>query len=334
MMRFATVVLLGLMVVSKQLLAAPDVLELTSVRDEARDAVILLTDDVLKQYVVGRSRPYTVVIFFSAEQVSESNPNLRLDDLRKEYGLAAKAFATGPDADKIFFFEAALEKSQTPFAMLQVNSLPCVVRIPPGLSVGASTVELGKGDKMLPDTVGTRNYPWPAETFVEFMGIRHGLKAAEVDRPSIYKSPLFPVLVLASMLATAYLMYKVYALSLLQHAAIWAVLSLVVFWFSVSGGMYNIIRGVPFFIRDRKGNLQFFLTGRQGQLGAEGFTLGSLYLVVSGSLAFVAFLAPRISNRWLRDVLSVTGAVLAAGSIYQTFMLWTMKTGYQHVLHV
>ncbi|GLI67590.1 hypothetical protein VaNZ11_011824, partial [Volvox africanus] len=312
---------------SKLVSASPDLSELYALRDQARDAVVLLTDDVLKQYVMGRNRPYTVAIYFSAEQVSEGNPSLRLDELRKEYGLAAKAFAKGPDSDKIFFFEAALETSQMPFAVLQVNSLPCVVRIPPGLHVGSSTLELGRADKMVPDTVGTRNYPWPAEIFVEFMGDRQGLKAAEVDRPSIYKSPIFPVLLLSGLVSLAYLVYKVYTMSLLQHPALWAVLSLAVFWFSVSGGMYNIIRGVPFFIRDRKGNLQFFLTGRQGQLGAEGFTLGTLYLLVSCSVAFITFLAPRISNRILRDTLSLIGTALAAGSIYQTFMLWTMKTG-------
>ncbi len=35
-----------------------------------------------------------------------------------------------------------------------------------------------------------------------------------------------------------------------------------VFWFSVSGGMYNIIRGMPLFMRDRNGKLQFFLGSR------------------------------------------------------------------------
>lgn len=53
-----------------------------------------------------------------------------------------------------------------------------------------------------------------------------------------------------------FLRVQVYALGALRHSAIWAVLSLAVFWFSASGGMYNIIRGMPFFIRDRNGRLQ------------------------------------------------------------------------------
>ncbi|PNH08669.1 hypothetical protein TSOC_004750 [Tetrabaena socialis] len=78
----------------------------------------------------------------------------------------------------------------------------------------------------------------------------------------------------------------------------------------------------------------FFLTGRQGQLGAEGFMLGSLYLLVSCSLAFVTTVAPRISSTPLRGACSLLGAVLAAGGMYQTFALWTLKTGYKHVFYL
>ncbi len=54
-------------------------------------------------------------------QVIEKNPNLRLEELREEFGYAAKAYAAGPDADKIFFFEALLERSQTLFQMFQAS---------------------------------------------------------------------------------------------------------------------------------------------------------------------------------------------------------------------
>eukprot|EP00198_Chlamydomonas_reinhardtii_P009936 XP_001699273.1 OST3/OST6 family protein [Chlamydomonas reinhardtii] len=311
-------------------LAQPNVAGLSALRQQSRDRVITLTDEVLSEFIMGRSRPYSAVIYYSAQQVSEGNPSLKLDELRREYAYAAKAFAAGPDADKVFFFEAALEVTQKPFAMLQVNSLPYVVRIPGSQAVAQATLELPKADKMLPEnTKGA--YPWPAETFVAFVSGRTGAAAAEIDRPSIYKSPFFPPVIFGGVLTAAYLGYKVYALGALRHSAIWAVLSLAVFWFSASGGMYNIIRGMPFFIRDRNGRLQFFLTSRQGQLGAEGFMLGTLYLMVGGSLAFVTYLAPRISSSRIRDSCSLVGALIAASSMYQTFKLWNLKTGYKHV---
>ncbi|KAG2488872.1 hypothetical protein HYH03_012667 [Edaphochlamys debaryana] len=310
--------------------AESDAAELAHLRKQSRDAVIPLDDNIWNDYVDGPSRPYAVVIFYSAQQVIEQNPNLRLDELRREFGLAATAFARGSDADKVFFFEAALETSQKPFAMLQVNALPYVVRIPPSLSVSGGTVEVPKVEKMLPDSFTGAAYPWPAEAFIEHMGTRVGLSAAAVDRPSIYKSPFFPFIVFGALVTAMYLGYKIYMLALLRHAAIWAVVSMAIFWFSASGGMYNIIRGVPFWIRDRNGRLQFFLTGGRGALGAEGFVLGSLYLAISLSIAFITFLAPRISSRIARDLSSTLGALVATAAFYQTFQLWSQKTGYRH----
>lgn len=90
-------------------------------RDAAKDGVIKLSEAGFKDYIMGQSRPYTAVVFFTANQMVDSNPTLRLPELRKEFGLAAKAFATGKSADSIFFFEALLEDSSAPFATFQVR---------------------------------------------------------------------------------------------------------------------------------------------------------------------------------------------------------------------
>jgi oligosaccharyltransferase complex subunit gamma len=87
-----------------------------------------------------------------------------------------------------------------------------------------------------------------------------------VERPSIYKSPMFIPLVGGFLLTAAYVAYKVgrraawlgspvharlpkprrspalpdpqlYLTSLIRHPLPWAVLSMGVFWFSASGGM-------------------------------------------------------------------------------------------------
>lgn len=311
-----------------------DVAELAAMRKRAVDGVVQLNDDLLKRFIMGKKRPYTAVIFYSAQQVTSSNPGLRLDELRKEYGYAAKAFLRGPDADKIYFFEAALEVSQQPFAMLGVNALPYIVRINPGQAISASSpTDLPKADKMTPDSIGTQDYPWPAEKFVEHLGTSKDIRAAAIERPSIYQNPWFYVTITGGMAVLGVLVWKLFTTNLVRHPAIWAVLALAVFWFSASGGMYNIIRGMPLFIRDRNGRLQFFLSGRQGQLGAEGFTMGSLYLATSCSIAFLTYVAPRLPNTPLRNSVSFLLTVVSAGSLYQTFALWTKKTGYQHVLY-
>ncbi len=61
--------------------------------------------------------------------------------------------------------------------------------------------------------------------------------------------------------------------------------------------------------------------------------MGSLYLATSCSIAFLTYVAPRLPNTPLRNSVSFLLTVVSAGSLYQTFTLWTKKTGYQHVLY-
>lgn len=39
--------------------------------------------------------------------------------------------------------------------------------------------------------------------------------------------------------------------------------------------MYAYMRGMPLFIRNKEGKLQFFLQGRQGSLAGEGLIMGT-----------------------------------------------------------
>jgi oligosaccharyltransferase complex subunit gamma len=75
---------------------------------------------------------------------------------------------------------------------------------------------------------------------------------------------LFPLIFLFLLVSAAYGAYVLWWSPLVQHPFIWAFGSIAVVWFSVSGGMFNIIRGMPMFIRDKDGKLQFFLSGRYG----------------------------------------------------------------------
>ena len=57
--------------------------------------------------------------------------------------------------------------------------------------------------------------------------------------------PLFPVLALSFLACAAYVGWRLYNTSFMWQSWIYAVGVLAVFWFSVSGGMFNIIRGMP-----------------------------------------------------------------------------------------
>ena len=63
-----------------------------------------------------------------------------------------------------------------------------------------------------------------------------------IDRPSIFKSRLFPVIAVAAISGWAWLAYNLYYAEFMKNRALWTFGTLVVFWFAVSGGMHNIIR--------------------------------------------------------------------------------------------
>lgn len=90
-----------------------------------------------------------------------------------------------------------------------------------------------------------QNYPWSAEDMGRFVTERTQLKPGAIERPSFLKSPLFPVLLLALLSLGAWLAFKLYSAEFMKNPLIWMVAVIAVYWFSVSGGMFNIIRGVP-----------------------------------------------------------------------------------------
>lgn len=98
----------------------------------------------------------------------------------------------------------------------------------------------------------------------------------------------------------------------------------------MSGGMYNIIRGMPLYVLTQQGP-QYFMPPGQGQLGGEGFLGGTGYLLVGLSvsgLTLLPALAPNLDKRKLRFA---TFAIIALGaySFLQVVGLYRWKTGYR-----
>lgn len=71
--------------------AVVQVAELLYLQKAASDGVIDLDVKLFDQFVVGRKRPYSFIIFLSAGHLQDK-PQLRLRELREEYGHTAIAF--------------------------------------------------------------------------------------------------------------------------------------------------------------------------------------------------------------------------------------------------
>lgn len=120
---------------------------------------------------------------------------------------------------------------------------------------------------------GISTYPWPAESIAEFVKGRTLLSHAPIDRPSFVKSPLFPLFALFVLGAGGVVAWRLYNSPLVRMTWLWALGALAVYGFSTSGGMYNIIRGMPMYYRRPGGKIQWWLEvrgGREAGAGARG----------------------------------------------------------------
>lgn len=72
-------------------LSTTQVAELLQLQKRSPDGVITLDNAAWNKYIAGRSRPYSLVVFSSATHLLDK-PNLRLRDLRAEFGYMAKGY--------------------------------------------------------------------------------------------------------------------------------------------------------------------------------------------------------------------------------------------------
>ena len=121
--------------------------------------------------------------------------------------------------------------------------------------------------------------------------------------------------------------YKFATSSLVHYMPLYICGSLCVYWFSLSGGMYNIIRGTPFVGVDRRSGQPIIFMPGQGQVGAEGFIMGTSAVTFGMLIAHFLFIVPTIEDPLRRR--KTCYALLGAGFVLFNWItsthLW--KTG-------
>ncbi|KAK9816628.1 hypothetical protein WJX72_003054 [[Myrmecia] bisecta] len=308
------------------------VYELQHLQEAAKDGVIQFDDQLFSNYAGGRNRPYSLVFFLTAAHLL-NKPNLHLRDLRAEFGFMADSYrkhhAGDADADpKLFFAEMEFMANQQVFQRLGINSLPHVFRLPPSTNVGKDgTIKLKDDDAMKHGDYS--KYPWTADDFASFVLEKTGIPVGPIERPSLFKSPLFPFLALGFLGSAAYIGYNLYYAAFMKNLIIWVLGCLFVYWFSVSGGMHNIIRGVPMAYPDpESGKLVMFMNQGQSQLGAEGFIMGSLYTTCGLAAAAITYLCPKLKDPGQQRIACYVLLVTTLWCVTKIVSVYTWKTGY------
>uniref|UniRef100_A0A0C9S5K5 TSA: Wollemia nobilis Ref_Wollemi_Transcript_18907_1256 transcribed RNA sequence n=1 Tax=Wollemia nobilis TaxID=56998 RepID=A0A0C9S5K5_9CONI len=298
--------------------------ELMSMQESSSGGVIHLNDASLQKYA-GRAkgRSYSLVIFFDAEQMKD-NADLRLGELRQEFQLMASTFINNnrgqPSGRKVFFCDMEFKESQASFSMLGVNSLPHIRHVGPG------NAKL-KESEVMPQDGSAR----AAESMAAFVESKTKLSVGTIERPpAVTKKQA--VFIAAALLAAAPFVVKQIAAgnTPVHEPKVWLAGAVFVYFFSVSGAMYNIIRKMPLFMADRQdpSKVVFFFQGSGMQLGAEGFAVGFLYTLVGLLLAFVTHVVPHVRSQNVQRLLMLVAMTLSFWAVKKVISLDHWKTGY------
>lgn len=307
--------------------ADPKLEELINLALDSKDGVVRLTDQNFAHFVDGDSRAYSLFLMCTAKHLMDKE-GLNLRDLRKRFGEVAGIIRSTTDSmrtDKVILAEVEFTTDQDVFRRLDVKTLPLILRVAQHVKIApGSVLKLPESDIM--SSTNFPMYPWKAGEILTFVEQTTGAFYVPPKPPSVTERPWFPFAALAGLAVVCVVAYKLYYAPFLRYRWLYLLGGLVVYWFSVSGGMYNIIRGMPMTIPG-KGGPQLFMQG-QGQLGAEGFIMGSRYTGFGLALAFATLVAPKIKSPTGQRVLAYLCLVIAFLCLNAVISVYKWKTGY------
>ena len=324
--------------------------------------------DAFERFTEGArgGRGHGLVVFCTAKHLLDK-PQLGLRKMRREFGTVAKtarrnlaeyvkssnASSPASPLDTLFFATLDFESAREAFHRLGVQSLPWVISVSPDAAVPPDgDIEILGDAVMRHARYGHRH--WSAADFARFASDRveawrnermasEGFAAADgaaaaaaaADFPPaivIHEAPPRPsvvnvVLGLSLLSALAAIGWKLYNSALARSYPLWTVGALAVWWFSTSGGMYNIIRGMPMVLPQRDGTVKLFLDG-SGQVGFEGFLMGTLYASVGLSFFALSAAATRLSDEGGRRVAGYVALCLAWFAYRRVVSIHDWKTSF------
>lgn len=300
------------------------VAELKHLQAKSQDGVIRMDDNRFRRFVATDDpRPYAMILFFDAQQLREQT-ELRLEEFRREFGLVASSYIKhnegGSGDGKVFFCDVEFKEAQGVFRMFDVQTLPHVRHLAAGSGDHKLSVEMNAGE-----------FPRSAEGVAAFVTAKTRQECGAIERPPFLSRNRMLAL-LGLFLVSAPIVGKKLAApgSPLRDYRVWMVGALAIYFFSVSGGMHNIIRNMPLFTVDRNdpSKLQFFYHGSGMQFGTEGFIVGFLYTIVGVLLAYVTHFAPNIRSKNSQRMLMVISITISFVAVSKVIALDNWKTDY------
>lgn len=324
-MRLAVIATLALAWAGACLGADLEGLQATAARN---GGLIAVEKSDFKKVVLAANRPYHVFALFNAAKVGY-NCDL-CGPFQNEMGLLASSYLDLKAEDKegevpdVLFVTAEYEANTKTFSQYSIKSVPMMVYFEP-------TGKAPHSIKELPESVFAGQHT--AEEMADFVKDQTGVAV------EIYRSPvaaLVTALMVLGMIASSVYYFGerilTFALWVRQFKLLWLLVCLSVFFISVSGVLYDIIRGVPWAgIDPQKRTVQWFSPQNGQQYIMEGLVIGTLNMACALAIIALVKLAPRCGKENVMVVGSVSAALFAIVyfsifSLYRAKNYWYFRT--------
>eukprot|EP00892_Ulva_mutabilis_P004234 jgi/Ulvmu1/2182/UM013_0027.1 len=297
----------------------------------AKSAVIKMDSQELDRFTAGGSRPYALMVFWNAPKIKEAK-NIKLQEQLERFKFIAKTARNAAkkdpahSANSVFFVEIDMEQSRDMFQRFGVTNLPWVTHV--GKDMGrqpGGQWQIHQDETMTPQVYGRGI--WEVTKYTRFLEARVHVHLGPVQEPSALQDPVLLAVLLMLLVPGAYAGWRIYTSSWIGNPWIWSVAVMAVFMFATSGGMYNIIRGIPLVRQQENGQVEWF-QGGQGQLGMEGFVVGSLYVSFAVSCLGLLLVPELSSSAATVRTVSIVCMVCAVLILRQIIHFYRWKTGY------
>jgi oligosaccharyltransferase complex subunit gamma len=285
----------------------------------SKQGYITLKSEEFNALVDAPSRPFSVFVFGDSTQYGSSK-TLQLSKRLKIIGDVSKSFRRSNDEEgqvKFVVVRIMLEDSKKTYQRIGAMGLPYFSFIPGNMEIKPGVdFQLSSKYVMSPGPVED----WKAEDIAKFMAGASGLIPGDLSELHA-RSPFLPLFILLLLGSFTVFGYKFSQSSWIHYMPLYICGSLIVFWFSVSGGMYNIIRGMPFLGVDRRTKQPIVFMPGSGQVGAEGFIMGTSVVAFGMLMAHFVLMVPKIQDPAKRRKMCIM-ILVAAGVLFR----WITET--------
>ncbi|KAL4562489.1 hypothetical protein LXL04_034695 [Taraxacum kok-saghyz] len=304
--------------------AANIVSDLHSLRSQFPSGIIHLNETILYKIFNAGPRSFYLIIFFDAMQLHDK-PEPNLKTIKSEYALIAKSFSinnqNSSNLSKIFFCDLEFSESEKEFLRFGIHALPNIRIVPPDaddLKSDSIPVEVPESSRL-------------AESMADTIESKIGLSTGRIHRPPILSKTQLGFLIGVFLISMPFMTKKLLAGETPFHdKRISIVGTMFVYFFSISGSMFILIRRIPLFVMDRKdpNKLIFFYKGPGMQFGAEGVYVGFLFTVVGLLLVCITRVIVRIKDSMIQRAAMASVMIVSFWAVREVVGLNNWKTGY------